>query len=241
MCLPWLLFHPEGYRCYHPPLRRFIVTKDAPFDEFLPYYSPPSSESITHSLSPSDPLEFLIPPQSPISFSPPVPTSTNPTPQSSSPSSLPSSGVTSTPEPPSLHPQVSTSTTPAPLSSSLLPSSDNTTPPQPPSLHPPLPSSSNSLTSPPPSPIPPHVPPCLPQKDMDKSGFVEETGTLVNSRLKLPPLLRQSLHLPIPLSHQNLIPLPRSRIPLHLKTLPPLPLLSYHLPLRNLELHNPTP
>ena len=154
----------KGYRCYHPPSLRFIVTKDATFDEFLPYYSPPSSAPITHSFSPSDPLQFLIPPT--------VSTSTHPTPQSSSPPILQSSGNTLTPEPPCLHTPVSTSTTPAPLSSSPLPSSDNTTPSHPPSLQPPQPSSSNSLPSPPSSsPIPPHVPPSPPPNQYGQKWF----------------------------------------------------------------------
>ena len=48
----------KGYRCYYPPTCRFFVTKDATFDEFLPYYfpCPPATSS-----SPSDSIDFLIP------------------------------------------------------------------------------------------------------------------------------------------------------------------------------------
>ena len=49
----------KGYWCYHPPSRRFFITKDATFDESIPYYSP-SSPPPPPSPSSSDPLEFLI-------------------------------------------------------------------------------------------------------------------------------------------------------------------------------------
>ena len=164
MCLPWILFHPKRISLLSSSIPSLYCHKGCYFRQIPPLLLSSTSAHITHSFSPSDPLEFLIPPS--------VATSTHPTPQSSSPPILQSSGSTPTLEPPSLHTPVSTSTTPAPLSSSLLPSSDNTTPSQPPSLQPPQPSSSNSLPSPPSSsPIPPHVPPSPPPNQYGQKWF----------------------------------------------------------------------
>ena len=127
----------KGYWCYYPPSRRFFITKDATFDESLPYYSP-SLPSPSTPLSSSDPLEFLI-----------LPSPTSVPPASASPSAPPCDPL----PPTSLSPLETSNPSPPPVLSPAPPAS--TSPPAPP-CDPLLPTSLSPLETSEPSPA--HVP-----------------------------------------------------------------------------------
>ena len=133
----------KGYRCYYPPSRRFFITKDATFDESMPYYPSPTTSSShpSPSVPTSDSLDFLI--------LPPPPLSPQSSPPSSSDSPPPPAPISELPPPP-----------PAPLSAPPSPSPASLfEPPQPPTSSEPLASTSPSS-----------LPRCLPE-DRFKTPF----------------------------------------------------------------------